>query len=477
MVVKIHKSRGSMNGTLTYNESKVRKGVATVIGFGGMPSPEPVFARMTFGRLERRNIRTENVSFQMSINPNPEEPSEALADEEACDYAKDIMKSLGYGSQPYIIYKHFDIDRTHYHVVSCRVDLHGKKINDKFEKKRMEKLILRLADKYHYTVGNPKKKTQKEKIVEEQPLLYNNITEIEPIPLGMEPVPVERIQEDVLFDMSEISPIGTIPSITESGPQEKPETVAPSIRFDPKGKNVKEQYLQVLEEAMTYQFTTLNQFKAVCESLGVTVSTYNGATGVRLSFQGIDENGNIIKTPFNEKELGKDFYKEVETRLQQNSTKEQIAAIKSSSKPDRARVGRMAAFALKISKSQRHFEKILEKKGIYVGFSFNVMNELFGITLVDAKTKNAFKASDLLPSLDMKEVKEKAEKWMTEKEIRANRQKLRDQASRDEFLKTLDRTVTTEEQKLAHVSWIDILNDILKSGRTNKKRTIYKKKY
>ena len=49
MVVKIHKSRGSMNGTLTYNESKVRNGVAT-IGFGGMPSPEPAFARMAVGR-------------------------------------------------------------------------------------------------------------------------------------------------------------------------------------------------------------------------------------------------------------------------------------------------------------------------------------------------------------------------------------------------------------------------------------------
>lgn len=39
-----------MNGTLTYNESKVRNGVATVIGFGGMLSPEPAFARMAIGR-------------------------------------------------------------------------------------------------------------------------------------------------------------------------------------------------------------------------------------------------------------------------------------------------------------------------------------------------------------------------------------------------------------------------------------------
>lgn len=485
MVVKIHKSRGEMNGTLVYNESKVRKGVASIIGFNGMPSPEPAFARMVFGRLERRNIRTEAVSFQMSINPNPEEPSEALTDQEACDYTRDIMKSLGYGEQPYIIYKHFDIDRTHYHVVSCRINLQGKKIKDKYEKKRMEKLILRLADKYHYAVGNPKKKTKKEKSAEEQPLLYNNITEIEPIPLGMEPVPMEGIQENVLFDMSEVSPIGTIPSTVENKPQEEPETVAPAIRFDPKRPNVRKQYQEIFAEAMTYNFNTLYQFIAICESLGMTAAVFNDKKGEQhLSFQGLDKNGEIVKAPVNEIDLGKNYYQQLEEKLIANNDREQKTAIKSSSRPDRARVGRMAAFALRVSKSQRHFEKILEKKGIHVGFSFNIVNQLFGVTLVDARTKNAFKASDLLPALSIQDVKEKAEKWITEEEIRANRRKLREQVNRDEFIQTINKEIEIEEERTyikdIQVTWIDILRDVFRSGKKFDKRNIHKnmhKKY
>lgn len=473
-----------MNGTLVYNESKVRKGVASVIGFSGMPSPEPVFARMTFGRLERRNIRTENLSFQMSINPNPDEPSEALSDEEACEYTKDIMKALGYGEQPYIIYKHFDIERVHYHVVSCRVNLQGKKIKDKFEKKRMEKLLLHLSEKYHYNVGNPKKKkTKKAEVLEEQPLLYNNITEIEPIPMGMEPVPSEPIQDYGIYDIGEITPIGTVPIKTETDSKE-PRQNTPAIRFNPKARNVRKQYETIFAEAMTYNFNTLYQFVAICESMGMTAAVFDDKNGRHLSFQGLDENGEIVKAPVNEKDLGRNFYQQLEEKLELNSSKEQKAAMKSSSRPDRARVGRMAAFALKVSKSQRHFEKILEKKGIHVGFSFNMIDELFGITLVDAKTKHAFKASDLLPALNIQEVKNKAEQWITEEEIRTNRKKLQEQANRDDFLRTIDKSIKLEEErrltKDAQVTWFDILRDTFRIGRKYDKRNIHKnihKKY
>lgn len=46
------------------------------------------------------------------------------------------MESLGYGQQPYVVFRHRDIARTHLHIVSVRVDESGKKIDHNNELKR-----------------------------------------------------------------------------------------------------------------------------------------------------------------------------------------------------------------------------------------------------------------------------------------------------------------------------------------------------
>ena len=60
-----------------------------------------------------------------------------------------LMKHLGSGSQPYLIYKHADIDRVHFHIVSTRIDKQtGKKIKDNFEKEKVQKFIKELEQTY-----------------------------------------------------------------------------------------------------------------------------------------------------------------------------------------------------------------------------------------------------------------------------------------------------------------------------------------
>ena len=59
------------------------------------------------------------------------------------------MEALGYGKQPYIVFKHNDIAREHIHIVSLRVDGDGRKINDKFESRRSKKITDALEKKYH----------------------------------------------------------------------------------------------------------------------------------------------------------------------------------------------------------------------------------------------------------------------------------------------------------------------------------------
>ena len=83
--------------------------------------------------------------FHCSLNPHPDEK---LSDETLIQIAKEYMETLGYGKQPYIVFKHNDIAREHIHIVSLRVDGEGKKINDRFEKRRSKQITDTLERKF-----------------------------------------------------------------------------------------------------------------------------------------------------------------------------------------------------------------------------------------------------------------------------------------------------------------------------------------
>jgi hypothetical protein len=58
------------------------------------------------------------------------------------------MQKMGYGDQPFIVYKHEDIERRHIHIVSLRVDENGKKIDHNFERRRSMDICRELEQKY-----------------------------------------------------------------------------------------------------------------------------------------------------------------------------------------------------------------------------------------------------------------------------------------------------------------------------------------
>ncbi|WP_408582593.1 relaxase/mobilization nuclease domain-containing protein, partial [Myroides odoratimimus] len=76
------------------------------------------------------NNKTEKVVRHISLNPNP---NDNLTDETLNEIAKQYMNSMGYENQPYIVYKHSDIEREHIHIVTVCTDLEGKKIDDKYD--------------------------------------------------------------------------------------------------------------------------------------------------------------------------------------------------------------------------------------------------------------------------------------------------------------------------------------------------------
>ena len=149
MIAKIS-STENLGGALGYNFKKVEKGEASVLLAQGLYQNKEerytmaeVFADMQ--ALIPEKCRTKKTVFHCSLNPHPDEK---LSDETLSQIAKEYMEALGYGKQPYIVFKHNDITREHIHIVSLRVDSRGQKINDKFEKRRSKKITDALERKY-----------------------------------------------------------------------------------------------------------------------------------------------------------------------------------------------------------------------------------------------------------------------------------------------------------------------------------------
>ena len=149
MIAKISATE-NLGGALGYNFKKVEKGEANILlaaelyqSKKGRYTMEDVLADME--ALIPKNCRTKKMVFHCSLNPHPDEK---LSDERLTQIAKEYMEALGYGNQPYIVFKHNDIAREHIHIVSLRIDGEGKKINDKFEKRRSKQITDALERKY-----------------------------------------------------------------------------------------------------------------------------------------------------------------------------------------------------------------------------------------------------------------------------------------------------------------------------------------
>ena len=149
MIAKIS-STANLGGALGYNFKKVRQEEATVLLANGLYqnqdgkySMEQVLSDMR--QLIPDKCRTKNTVFHCSLNPHPDEK---LSDERLVQIAKEYMEALGYGKQPYIVFKHNDIAREHIHIVSLRVDSRGQKINDRFEKRRSKKITDALEKRF-----------------------------------------------------------------------------------------------------------------------------------------------------------------------------------------------------------------------------------------------------------------------------------------------------------------------------------------
>ena len=331
MIVHIHQSHPTMKYVLRYNENKVRKGVASVLHTENMRGDGLNNINAAFEIREKMAIRDiEHLSFQLSINPGI---TDKIPEDRISEFAAELMKRLGYEKQPWVIFKHNDIDRVHYHLVSIRINEKGRKIKDYYEQKDCKKICKSLEKKYGFVYGEDK--------------------------------------------------------------SAKLENTIKSVMFTPGAANVTASIEACINDSLKYHFTTEKQFAEILKCHGVQVEQGIGKTlKLHLSFQGLDSKGNPCTSSISDTALSIDVVSEIGKRIDDCRVQD--------CKEQRTQLRTEVSKVLDKSSSWNEFTDRMKSKFVDIIVYKDVQGTPRAITLIDHKTKCAFKSSEVSRSLSFR---------------------------------------------------------------------------
>lgn len=251
MVAKINYGT-SLYGVLLYNQEKVEKGLAEILSGSriisdrlGKPSGEMHLTLLSFEPYLLANRRTEKPVIHVSLSPSPED---RLTDNQLMELAEKYMERLGYGNQPYIVYKHSDTHNVHLHIVSVCVDENGARLDGSFEWRRSEAICRELEREY-----------------------------------GMRNAEAEE------FDLK-----------------------AELRRVDVSKGDVRHQIGNTLKAVLeSYRFQTFGEYSALLSTLHIEVKQvrgeYNGTPYVGIVYAATNDKGKVVSPPFKSSRFGKRF--------------------------------------------------------------------------------------------------------------------------------------------------------------------------
>ncbi|WP_313380478.1 conjugal transfer protein MobB [Proteiniphilum saccharofermentans] len=161
MIAKIGKGE-NLYGAISYNQKKIDSGNGQVLLLNGMPETldntySTGYLHQCFEPYLSANIRTEKPVRHISLNPDP---SDRVSDGQLVEITQEYMERMGYGNQPYIIFKHTDIERIHIHIVTVCVGLDGKKLPDSYDHPRSMAICRDLEQKYNLIPATEKQHTE-----------------------------------------------------------------------------------------------------------------------------------------------------------------------------------------------------------------------------------------------------------------------------------------------------------------------------
>lgn len=246
MVAKISIG-SSLYGALAYNSEKINKEEDRLLGANKIILPAD--GQIDIGRIAEnfREFmpmmgRTKKPVLHISLNPHPDDK---LTDQDFEILAREYLEKLGFGEQPFIIYKHEDIHRHHIHIVTVNVNEQGKRLNQDFLFRRSKKITTELEEKYNLH------KAQREKITPDMPI-------------------------------KKVDPLGDIKR-----------QVANTVKM----------------VGMRYKFQTLGEYNAVLSLYNIRCEQTDGRVNGReyhgLVYFATDDDGKVIANPFKASRLGK----------------------------------------------------------------------------------------------------------------------------------------------------------------------------
>lgn len=151
MIITILPSCGNFHA-VAYNEKNVENGLAELIEATNINGLRP--EAYTLEKLRQyfddystqKNSRTKNAQFHVAISCKGIE----YTHRQLLEIAHMYLKEMGYAEegQPLLVYAHHDTPNNHIHIITSRIDTSGKRISDKFEKKRSRQITQKIMEQY-----------------------------------------------------------------------------------------------------------------------------------------------------------------------------------------------------------------------------------------------------------------------------------------------------------------------------------------
>ena len=142
-------SGNSFYDVAMYNQKKVNQQEASILYSQKLRGTKPETLQKAFENYNL-SISTKPV-IHVSLSFAREDEGQ-LTDEKMVALSQEYLQKMGYGKQPYIIYRHFDTPHPHVHILSTRVDIETqKRINDSFDYIRSKQITEKMEQTYGLT--------------------------------------------------------------------------------------------------------------------------------------------------------------------------------------------------------------------------------------------------------------------------------------------------------------------------------------